>query len=415
MKVKSGFKQTDIGPIPKEWEVRTLREIAAIKTGPFGTLLKASEYSEDDGVPLISVGEIRDGYLQITRHTPRVPEGVTRRLSQYVLRQGDIVFGRKGGVERSALIRQNQEGWFLGSDGMSVRPQGCHSEYLAFQLRNARVRGWLLQNAVGTTMPSLNQEILNNVLVPLPPTKTEQQAIAEALSDADVLIDSLGQLLVKKRRIKQGAMQELLTGKKRLPGFSGRRELKRLGDVVDTDPENLGSDTRPNFTFNYIALEDVDQGKLNSYSEEVFRFAPSRARRKLRKDDILVSTVRPNLMSHLLFSGSGDNWVCSTGFCVVRCRKDLSHPGYVYFHMFAGCVARQIESLLTGSNYPSINSGDVRALEILFPEYKEQAAIASILSDMDAEITALEAKLVKTRQIKQAMMQELLSGRIRLV
>jgi type I restriction enzyme S subunit len=120
-------------------------------------------------------------------------------------------------------------------------------------------------------------------------------------------------------------------------------------------------------------------------------------------------------MSHLLFSVEGENWVCSTGFCVVRCKEGISHPGYVYFHMFAGCVARQIEALLTGSNYPAINGSDVRALQIPFPEYDEQAAIATILSDMDAEIAAIETKLTKARQLKQGIMQELLTGRIRLV
>jgi type I restriction enzyme S subunit len=248
----------------------------------------------------------------------------------------------------------------------------------------------------------------------LPPL-AEQEAIAEALGDADALIESLEQLLVKKRDLKQGAMQELLTGKRSLLGFSGKWEVKRLGDVADTDPENLGSDTRPHFTFNYIALEDVDVGTLRSYSEQVFCTAPSRARRRLRKGDILVSTVRPSLMSHMLFNADGDNWVCSTGFCVVRCREGVSYPGYLYFHMFAERVARQIEALLTGSNYPAINGGDVRALQIPIPEYKEQTAIAAILSDMDAEIAALEAKLAKTRQLKQGMMQELLTGRIRLV
>jgi type I restriction enzyme S subunit len=180
-----------------------------------------------------------------------------------------------------------------------------------------------------------------------PPTKVEQEAIAEALSDADALIESLEQLLAKKRHLKQGAMQELLTGKKRLPG--------------------------------------------------------------------LIVSTGPNLMSHLLFSFEGEHWICSTGFCVVRCREGATHPGYVYFHMFAGVVACQIEALLTGSNYPAINSGDVRALQIPFPEYEEQSAIATVLSEMDAELAALESKLAKARQIKQGMMQELLTGRIRLI
>lgn len=129
--LREGYKQTEVGVIPEDWEVKLLHEFASIKTGPFGTVLKASEYSAGDGVPLISVGEIREGFLRITDHTPRVSETVTRRLPQYVLKAGDIVFGRKGGVERSSLIRLPQEGWFLGSDGISVRPsRDCHDEYL---------------------------------------------------------------------------------------------------------------------------------------------------------------------------------------------------------------------------------------------------------------------------------------------
>jgi type I restriction enzyme S subunit len=182
-------------------------------------------------------------------------------------------------------------------------------------------------------------------------------------------------------------------------------------DVVDTDPENLDSDTRPDFRFNYIALEDVDRGFLRSHSEQFFATAPSRARRKLRPNDVLVSTVRPNLQSHLHFKGEAGSWVCSTGFCVVRCREGVTHPGYVFFHLFAGWVNRQIDTLLTGSNYPAINSGDVRALQIPLPPLPEQTAIAEVLSDMDAEIAALEQRRAKTCHLKQGMMQELLTGK----
>ena len=109
------------------------------------------------------------------------------------------------------------------------------------------------------------------------------------------------------------------------------------------------------------------------------------------------------------------HWVCSTGFAVVRCREGVTHPGYVFSHLFGYSVSQQIDALLTGSNYPAINSGDVRALEIPFPEYAEQTAIASVLSDMDAELAALEQRRDKTRALKQGMMQELLTGRTRLI
>jgi len=191
-------------------------------------------------------------------------------------------------------------------------------------------------------------------------------------------------------------------------------EAKRLGDVVDTDPENLTTDTRPDFVFNYIALDDIDRGFLRSYSEQCYATAPSRARRKLRTNDVLVSTVRPNLQSHLLFRAIGGNWVCSTGFCVVRCRQGVTHPPYIFYLFFGDGVSRQIEALLTGSNYPAINSGDVRAIQIPLPEYPEQTAIAAALSDVDGLLDGLHRLIAKKRDLKQAAMQQLLTGQTRL-
>jgi type I restriction enzyme S subunit len=211
-----GCKQTEAGVIPRDWEVSTIGHLAIIKTGPFGTLLKASEYSEN-GVPLISVGEIREGYLKITENTPRVSSAVTRRLPQYLLRTGDIVFGRKGGVQRSVLIRPEQNAWFLGSDGIAIRPtKDCHSAYLAFQFQSARVQEWLLQNAIGTTMPSLNQDILRNLAVPVPPTRAEQECIVAVLNDMDADLAALEGKLGKACHLKQGMMQQLLSGRTRL-------------------------------------------------------------------------------------------------------------------------------------------------------------------------------------------------------
>jgi type I restriction enzyme S subunit len=143
----------------------------------------------------------------------------------------------------------------------------------------------------------------------------EQSAIASALSDVDALISSLDQLIAKKRDIKQATMQQLLTGKQRLPGYSGEWKVKRLADLAEIDPENLGSDTNLAFRFNYISLENVDRGTLLGYTDQVFATAPSRARRVLIKGDILVSTVRPNLLSHLLIRKAFCNPVLAGGLC----------------------------------------------------------------------------------------------------
>jgi len=176
-----------------EWERTTIGQVLArdggsVKTGPFGTVLKAKEYGRA-GVPLISVGEVGYGTLRVDERTPRAPKEVVERLPEYVLRAGDIVFGRKGAVDRSAMVGADQDGWFLGSDGIRLRlPSSIESRYLAYQLQSLGIRSWLIQHATGTTMASLNQAIIERVPIVLPPLP-EQRAIAHILGTLDDRIE----------------------------------------------------------------------------------------------------------------------------------------------------------------------------------------------------------------------------------
>jgi type I restriction enzyme S subunit len=394
MELTPGYKQTEVGVIPKDWTVKSVHEFATVQTGPFGTLLKAAEYSLRDGVPLISVGEIREGSLKITDHTPRVSDMVTRRLPQYLLKCGDIVFGRKGGVERSALIRKAQDGWFLGSDGISIRPsQDCHSEYLALQFRSARVQSWLRQHAIGTTMPSLNQGILNSVVIPVPPTKAEQEAIAETLSDTDTLIESLEQLVAKKRQMMQGVMQQLLTGKRRLPGFNDDWVERSLGQIA---PLQRGFDlpTTQLATGPYPVV--YSNGVLN-YHKAFQAKGPG------------VVTGRSGTIGAVTFVES-DFWPHNTALWVTSFRDN--DPKFVfYLYTLIG-----LEQFATGSGVPTLNRNDVHAHKADVPRTKtEQVAIAEVLTQLDAQLAALDLKIAKVRQLKKGMMQELLTGRTRLV
>lgn len=171
------MRNTDLGTVLME-------SGGSIKTGPFGTALKASEYSSE-GVPVISVGEVGYGSLRIHEKTPRVDEQVTSRLPDYLLEADDIVFGRKGAVDRSALIKEREAGYFLGSDGIRVRVgEGVNSKFIAYQLRAETVRKWLIQHAAGTTMLSLNQPTLERIPLSLPSLST-QVAIADVLGALD--------------------------------------------------------------------------------------------------------------------------------------------------------------------------------------------------------------------------------------
>lgn len=267
----------------------------------------------------------------------------------------------------------------------------------------------------GTAQPKINKASCKALELTFPEDIREQEAIAEALSDADALIEGLERLIAKKRLIKQGAMQDLLTAKRRLPGFSGEWVETAIQDFAIIDPETLGAGTPNDRIIKYISLEDVNCGALNGWTEMTFAEAPSRARRVLRNNDVLLGTVRPNLQSHHLFTQHGDDWIGSTGFAVLRVRPELCSARYLFELIMSNVIGRQIDELIAGSNYPAISNGDVRKLKVSLPSPDEQEAISEILGDMDAEIQALETRLEKARQVKEGMMQNLLTGRIRLV
>lgn len=190
---------------------RTIAELlsmhgGSIKTGPFGTALKASEYATE-GVPLISVREIGNGTFHIDSKTPRVGAATLARLPEYILAEGDIVFARKGGIERCALIRKQHVGWFLGSDGIRLRPpKSCDARYLAYSLQTDTVKEWLLQHSTGSTMASLNQSTIGRLPVELP-ILSEQVLVADTLEllddrivllrDANTTLEAIAQTLFK--------------------------------------------------------------------------------------------------------------------------------------------------------------------------------------------------------------------------
>ncbi len=364
-------------------------------------------------MPWVKTLDLRNGEISSTDEC--VTDVAVQETSLQVYPPATVLVAMYGGfnqIGRTGLLRipacVNQ-----ALSAIQVNRNRVVPEYLLAVL-NYRVAHWKAVASSSRKDPNITGNDVRAFELPLPPIE-EQRSIAAALSDVDALLTKLDQLVAKKRDLKEAAMEQLLTGRRRLSGFAGPWPTARIEELADVDPSALPSGTSQNFAFNYISLEDVDRGSLNAWSEQTFATAPSRARRLLKPQDVLVSTVRPNLQSHLLFAGGHGDWVCSTGFAVLRAKPGRASPRFLFECLFSSVVTRQIESMLTGSNYPAINSGDVRRLVVPAPEYDEQAAIASVLADMGAEIAALEARGEKTRQLKQGMMQALLTGRIRLV
>ena len=412
MEVKPGYKLTEVGVIPEDWQISSLASISAFITKGSTPTTYGFKW-ETSGILFLRSECVSDEGLDLTE-SMFISQKAHHALKRSEVEDGDILITITGNVgrvvflENTGVANLNQHIARIRIVSSFVVPK-----LIYHCLNQATMRKHFLSITTGQAYPQISLQQVRDTSIPLPPLP-EQTAIATTLSDVDALISSLDALISKKKQIKQGAMQELLSGKRRLPGFSGEWEVKRLGEVGDIDPENLSNNTAADFFFYYISLESVDNGTLIDSQPYSFGTAPSRARRILRDEDIMISTVRPNLKSHLYVSASISGMICSTGFSVLRPHKSIVYPQYIYANLFGGAIAQQINSLISGSNYPAISRSDIANLFVPLPPLPEQQAIATILSDIDAEITALESRRKKNRALKQGMMQELLTGRIRL-
>ena len=393
------------------WHGAVLGDVVCLVSG--GTPSKKQEAYWNGAIPWVSAKDMRQFRLRDTvdhvtseglaSGTRQVPAGTVLLLTRgmRLLKELPICV-----IERPMAFNQ---------DIKAILPNAqIDPRFLPYLILGNEQRVRNLVDLAGHGTGRINSDELRALEVRWPPVH-EQRVIVAVLMDVDALIGSLEALIEKKRAIKQAAMQQLLTGRTRLPGFDGEWDTRRIGELAEVDPENLSASTPPDFSFNYISIDDVDAGRLAGYTKESFQTAPSRARRVVRAGDVLMSTVRPALRGHLFFDGRLRNAVCSTGFAVLRAKRDWCEPHFLSAHLFGDVVDAQLQALLVGSNYPAINGTDVRGLRVTCPPtLEEQQAIASILSDMDAEITALERRLAKTRAVKQGMMQQLLTGAVRL-
>ena len=407
-----GYKQTEVGVIPEDWEVSKLGTHATFRTGPFGSALHQSDYV-DGGVPVINPMQIIDGKIQ-PMPSMAITEQAARKLSEFRLLAGNIVIGRRGEMGRCAFVRTEEHGWLCGTGSMIIRTgPALDARFIRRVLSSPPIIAEIENTSVGSTMINLNQGTLRNLLVALPPTKAEQEAIAEALSDADAFIESLEQLLAKKYQLKQGAMQELLTGKKRLPGFGGEWEVKRLGDVIE---KFVGGGTpsraNPKYWGNeipWVTVKDFATFNPGQSQESITRAGLQNSASHLIPKGTLITSTRMALGKAVVYEV---DVAINQDLKALSPKSDLAMQYLYFWFQYHG---QSIDELGSGSTVKGISLPDLKKIEFQLPLRHEQTAIAAILSDMDAEVSALEAKLAKARDLKHGMMQELLTGRIRLV
>ena len=367
---------------------------------------------------MVSVREIREGFIRIVDETPAVSDETYLRLYRYALLPDDIVFARKGSVDRSALIPNTGNKYFLGSDGIRIRvdKEKIDPHLMLYIFQSSEAKRFLMQSAYGTTMAGLNERIICSLEFTIPERVEEQQSIAKALADIDAHIQKTEQIVAKKKAIKQGAMQELLTGKKRLPGFADKWIMRTIGDIACIESGGTPSTTVGSYwngKISWCTPTDITENRskyIGNTEKTITKEGVLNSSAKLLPKGTILLCTRATIGESSIAT---DVITTNQGFKNLVCNDDVYNE-FLYYAL--QLKKTEMVSLAIGSTFLEISKNALSGILIDLPDNKdEQVAIAGVLSDIDEEIELLEQKLAKHRQLKQGMMQQLLTGKTRLI
>ncbi|QXB53883.1 restriction endonuclease subunit S [Aeromonas sp. FDAARGOS 1415] len=439
--IPAGYKQTEVGIIPEDWTVANLSAITEhsrpisygiVQTGPLIV----------NGVPCIRVVDISDGKIKKDNLITTTKE-ISDSYRRTILKDGDLIIPLRGKVGEVGLVDGDLVGANLTRGVALIAPQKDYaSEFIKQYLSNRSSADRLLSSMNGSALQEITIETLRRFSIALPIDVKEQTAIGNVLSDSDALIDALEQLIAKKQAIKTAAMQQLLTGRTRLPQFALRADgtpkgykTSELGQI----PEDWITPTLKDITSNIIDYRGRTPRKLGlewgggnilalsagnvkkgfiDYEAECY-FGSDELYKKwmtsgdASKGDIVFTMEAP--LGNAALIPNEDKYILSqrTILLQLECSKFL--PMFIIQVFLSDMFQSYISESATGSTAQGIKRATFEKMFVAVPScLEEQTAIATILSDMDSELAALEQKLAKARSLKQGMMQQLLTGRIRL-
>lgn len=413
MGVKPGYKQTEVGVIPEDWQVVASAEVVEEQSPIcYGVVQVGSD--TEGGVPIVAIK-----YVKSIASAPlhRTAMTLERPYHRSRVRSGDILISIKGTIGRVGLVPEGFEGNISRELARLRLRQNYSPQYVAHQFEADRTQFRILRSVVGTTRLEFSIATLRQFLLPMPPLP-EQRAIAEALSDVDALLGALDRLIAKKRDIKQATMQQLLTGRTRLPGFRGEWENLQARDIGSfrggsAFPLSVQGETQGDYPF--FKVSDMNNEDNVTYMSTAKNWISERVRKHLSAVIFPVGSIVFAKVGAAIFLERKKilRQVSCLDNNMAAYILDLNRADVRYIHY---CLLRKrLGDIVSTTALPALNARQLGEMPMFIPPLSEQIAIAEVLSDMDAEIVALERRREKTRAIKQGMMQELLTGRTRLV
>ncbi len=411
MEVKPGYKPTEVGVIPEEWDLTPLVElIDASRSIRYG-IVQPGKF-DPSGRYMVRGQDYSTGWVdpsELFRVTPQVEEPFKNAR----VKAGDVIITIVGASTGHIEVIPD---WLDGANltqttaRLAINPSKAFSGFCKYYLQSSAGQRQVASYLKGAAQPGLNCGDIEKFKIPLPPSLPEQRAIATALSDVDGLLGGLDRLIAKKRDLKQAAMQQLLTGQTRLPGFHGEWEAATIGDVCSFS----GGSQPPRSTFRFVPTPGyVRLIQIRDYKSDDFAcYIPEAlARKRCNSEDIMIGRYGPPIFQILRGIEGAYN------VALIKTTLSPKVERNFFFNVLKQEPLFQFIELLSrrSSGQTGVEISALKAYGLPLPPLPEQTAIAEVLSEMDGELAVLEQRREKTRALKQAMMQELLTGRTRLV
>ncbi|BBS18111.1 restriction endonuclease subunit S [Aeromonas caviae] len=434
--IPAGYQQTEVGVIPEAWNIKELQHLCRVPI-TYGIVQCGPHIV--NGIPYVRVSDMTDRELNVDGML-RTSVEIAAAFARSRVDEGDIIYALRGKLGHVRNVPPSVAGANLTQGTARISPlPNVSNKYIYWALQSPNALEQAAQEAKGSTFFEITLANLKKIKIPVPNDSGEQTAIANVLSDSDALIDALEQLIAKKQAIKSGTMQQLLTGRTRLPAFALRPDgtpkgykPSELGDIPDDWEEiSIGQDAVLKARIGWQALTtkeyqvsgdiylvtgiDFDAGAVMwdkcCYVSE-WRYKQD-TNIQLRENDVLI-TKDGTVGKVGYVSALEKPATLNSGVFVIRPKNNSFVPRYLFYVLTSRLFNDFMNQITAGSTITHLYQKDFVNFEFSAPNIEEQTAIATILSDMDNELQALTQKLEKARALKQGMMQQLLTGKIRL-
>lgn len=417
--------------LPKEWKNLTILDLGlshkdCVQTGPFGAQLHAEDYV-DDGVPLILIRNIKDYGLDI-KGIPKITEEDANRLSRYRLKVGDIVFSRVGRVGSCFLTTLNEDGWVISGQTLRMRTSNnlIYPEYLLYALRTEKVQQDIIGESVGSTRTSINTTILENLEVNVPPLP-EQKKIAAILTSVDEVIEKTQEQINKLKDLKTGMMQELLT---RGVGVDGKPHTEFKDSPVGRIPKGWEVEALKEFT-SFLSygftnpMPEAENGPYMITAKDInnlkIQYSAARKTSQEAYDDLLTRKSRPE-MNDILLTKDGslgrvalvtESNCCINQSVAVITPNSRVIPKFLLYLLASPAYQQEMLDKAGGSTIKHIYITVVDKMLVAVPSLEEQEKLVAIFDSVFCKLELAEKKFNKLKNTKKALMQDLLTGKVR--